>query len=72
MTNKVHILRCGRCKEPFSYVPSDNDKYAPGTPNQICDLCCELLMADEPEYATETVEGIVERGRVAARMEQPS
>jgi hypothetical protein len=29
----------------FSYVPSEHDKCAPGSPNQICDDCCQRLMA---------------------------
>jgi hypothetical protein len=49
MTEAVHILRCGWCKKPFSYVPSETDMCLPGTPNQICNDCYNDLSAQEPD-----------------------
>jgi hypothetical protein len=51
MTDTVHILRCALCKKPFSYIPSADDKCAPGSPNQICDECGERLHADAEREA---------------------
>ena len=46
MTQAIHILRCGYCKKSFSYIPTEEDKCQPGTENQICDDCAELLFND--------------------------
>lgn len=43
MTDQVTILRCGWCEKSFTYTPRETDKCVPGTRNQICDACAEML-----------------------------
>lgn len=45
MANRNTIMLCAVCKKLFSYIPNE-DRCQPGSPDQICDSCCEQLLAD--------------------------